>query len=124
MTDEMPMRVNYQQRVIAVLKSCAVNSATISGPDLAWAIDYQRVTRPITDLLAELRPLLEAHAWPPLTCLVLGRTRQPILEADKGMPAELRMRQRRCFTWAIESASERQLLRDQWVDHTLGSDAS
>lgn len=121
---EVPMRVNYQQRVIAVLKATAVASSTISSGDLAWAIDYQRVTRPLTDLLAELRPLLEDHAWPPLTCLVLGPNRQPILEADKGMPAELRMRQRRCSVWAIESATERIKMRGQWADTVLGDDAS
>ena len=118
------MRVNYQQRIIAVLKSCAVNSGTISTGDLAWAIDYQRVTRPLTDLLAELRPMLEDHAWPPLTCLVLAPNRQPALEVDKGMPAELRMRQRRCHVWAIESASERQRMRGQWADTVLGGDSA
>jgi hypothetical protein len=120
---EVPMRVNYQQRIIAVLKATAVSSGTISTGDLAWAIDYQRTTRPLTDLLAELRPLLEDHAWPPLTCLVVGPNRQPALEADRGMPAELRMRQRRCSTWAIESATERIRMRGQWAETVLG-DAS
>ena len=121
---EVPMRVNYQQRIIAVLKGVAVNQSTISVGDLAWAIDYQRVTRPLTDLLAELRPLLEDHAWPPLTCLVLASNRQPALEVDKGMPAELRMRQRRCHVWAMESTAERQRMRGQWVETVLGDDAS
>lgn len=121
---QTPMRVNYQQRVIAVLKATAVGSSTISTGDLAWAIDYQRVTRPLQDLLAELRPMLEEHAWPPLTCLVLGPNRQPVLEMDKGMPAELRMRQRRCYQWAIESATERIKMRGQWVEDVLGGDSA
>jgi hypothetical protein len=117
------MRVNYQQRIIAVLKATAVGSGTISTGDLAWSIDYQRTTRPLTALLAELRPLLEDHAWPPLTCLVVGPNRQPALEVDKGMPAELRMRQRRCSQWAMESANERIKMRGQFADLVDG-DAS
>jgi hypothetical protein len=110
-------RGTYEQRIIAVLKGVAVNSGTISTGDLAWAINYQRVSRPIQDLLAELRPVLEDQKWPPLTCLVLSPTQQPALEADRTVDA--RLQQRGCWAWAIEQSSERQRLRGQWVENSV-----
>jgi hypothetical protein len=115
-------RTAYEQRTLAVLKAVACSMGTISVGDLAFAINYQRVTRPIVDMLAVLRPLLEDGDWPPLTCLVMGSDRQPVLPDDVGMPAELRMRQRTCHTWAQAQSAERQRLRATWAETQLRGD--
>jgi hypothetical protein len=115
-------RTTYEQRTLAVLKAVAVSQGTIHSGDLAWAINYQRVTRPLNDMLLTLRPILEDNKWPPLTCLVIQSNRQPVLEADQ--VADFRMQQRRCHVWAMEQATQRRKLRDQWADLVLGGDDS
>ena len=83
MTESLTMhRTAYEQRTLAVLKAVACSANTIEVGDLAFAINYQRVTRPITDMLAVLRPILEDGRWPPLTCLVMGSNHQPVLSDD------------------------------------------
>ena len=114
-------RTTYEQRIIAVLKGVAVNSGTISTGDLGWAINYQRKTRPLSDVLATLRPLLEDQGWPPLTCLVTVPGNLPALEADR--VEDQRMQERRCYVWAIEQATERMRLRSDWMDAVLGGSA-
>ena len=123
MSGVVPPRVNYEQRAVGVLKAMAVNSATISAGDLAWAINYQRVSRSLGDMLMAIRPILEDNGWPPLTCLVLASDRRPLLEADRLL--DVRMQQRRCYVWAMEQATERQRLRGTWLDNlVLGGDSA
>jgi len=115
-----PHRTTYEQRTMAVLKAIAVNRSTIAIGDLAWTLNYQRTTRPLTDLLAGLRPILEDHGWPPLTCLVVLPTHKPALTADQ--VEDVRMQQRRCYVWASEQSTERQRMRGQWAETILGGD--
>jgi hypothetical protein len=103
MTGIVPQRINYEQRVVAVLKATAVNRCTITLSALCWAIDYQRTTRPIEDLLAYLRPIFEDHKWPPLTALAIDdATQQPNI-----VGVDWRLAQRQCWAWAEMSSTER-----------------
>lgn len=106
----VPPPMNYRQRVLDVLKAVAVAQTTITPGDLAWAVNYQRVTRSINVVLAELRPLLEDHEWPPLTSLVvLKSTHRP--SPVSGFDMDYRMAQRQCWSWARLKSDERQRLR-------------
>jgi hypothetical protein len=110
MTGIVPPPVNYQPAVLAVLKATAVNQTTITAGDLAWAINYQRVTRSINDLLLQMKPIFEDHGWPPLTSLVvLKSTHRPSPVAGFGL--DYRMQQRQCWVWAREQSDTRQRVR-------------
>ena len=116
-------RTAYEQRILAVLKAVACSSSTIDLGDLGWAINYQRTTRPLTDVLATLRPLMEDGGWPPLTCLVRAG-QQPAVEADRALPAEQRMTARQCYAWAQGLSAERQQMRGQWAEAVLRGDSA
>lgn len=116
-----PHRTTYEQRILALLKAVAANQSTITLGDLAWAINYQRTTRPLPDLLAALCPILEDNNWPPLTCLIVGADQMPVLDQDQVL--DIKMQWRRCWTWARLGSDERQQLRGAWVDLVLGGDA-
>lgn len=108
MTSNFPQRVNYEQRVVAVLKAVAVNHTVITLANLAWAIDYQRMTRPLEDMLTYLGPIFEDHGWPRLTALAVdAETLRPSTEA---FGVDWRMAQRQCWTWAQMVSSERRTL--------------
>lgn len=110
-----PERINYHQRVVDVLKATAVNQTTITVGDLAWAVNYQRVTRSINDVLLSLKPLFEDHDWPPLTSLVvLKSTNRPSPVA--GFTMDWRLCQRQCWAWAREQSDLRQRGRSLWSD--------
>ena len=122
MSEVSARRTTYEQRTLSVLKAIAVNRSTIEMHDLAWAINYQRVTRPLPDMLALLRPILEDNDWPPLTCLVVqSGSRLPVLAEDQ--VGDARISQRRCHVWAREQALLRQKLRGQLTDLVLGGEA-
>jgi len=105
MTGMVPPRVNYEQRVVAVLKTVAVSKTIITLGNLAWTIDYQRTTRPIEDVLTYLRPIFEDHGWPPLTALAVDdKTLRPSVEA---FGVDWRIAQRQCWAWAEMVSSER-----------------
>jgi hypothetical protein len=104
----VPPRINYEQRVVAVLKAVAVGQATITLSNLAWAVDYQRMTRSLDDLLAYLRPLFEDHGWPPLTSLAVNdTTKRP---DDEVFGLDWRMAQRQCWAWAQMTSTQRRRL--------------
>lgn len=108
MTGVVPPRVNYEQRVVAVLKATAVNHTVITTANLAWAIDYQRMTRPLGDLLAYLGPIFDDHGWPRLTALAVNEaTRRP---NDEVFGLDWRIAQRQCWAWASMVSSERRNL--------------
>jgi hypothetical protein len=120
----VPPPRNYQREVMDVLKATAISRTTISTGDLAWAVNYQRTSRPIEDVLAALRPVLEDHAWPPLTCLVVLSTPSelPALEVDRA--ADVRMQQRGCWSWARMMSDERQRLRGAWLENSAAKDGA
>lgn len=108
MTTDWPPRINYEHRVVAVLKATAVNSTVITLSNLAWAVDYQRMTRPLEDLLAYLRPIFEDNKWPPLTCLAVNDgTMRP---DDTVFGVDWRLAQRQCWSWAQMTSTERKRL--------------
>jgi hypothetical protein len=123
MSSVIPPSVNYSQRVVDVLKAVAVTHSTITAGDLAWAVNYQRVTRSINDVLLQLKPVFEDHGWPPLTSLVvLKSTNRPSPVA--GFEMDWRIAQRQCWTWAREQSDNRQRLRGRatWSDAIAGGE--
>lgn len=117
-------RINYAPAVVAVLKAVAVSQVTITSGDLAWAINYQRVTRSINELLAELRPIFEDRGWPPLTSLVvLKSTKEP--SPIQNIGPGWRLMQRQCWAWARERSDDRQRVRGAhgWDDSIKGDTA-
>ena len=120
MSNVLPPRVNYEQRVVDVLKATAVNQCTITSADLAWAINYQRTTRTINDLLLHLKPLFADHDWPPLTSLVVLRSTHrpsPVLSH-----ANWRQAQQQCWSWARLNSDQRARVRGRagWSDTIIG----
>ena len=110
----VPAPLNYAQRVTDVLKAVAICQTTITAGDLAWAVNYQRVTRSINDVLLQLKPLFEDNGWPPLTSLVvLKSTNRPSPVA--GFAIDWRICQRQCWAWAREHSDERQKLRGRGI---------
>lgn len=110
--------INYEALTMVVLKATAVNQSTITAGDLAWAINYQRVTRSINDVLLRLKPVCEDNHWPPLTSLVIVKsTGQP--SVTQALGTDWRIAQRQCWAWGREQSDHRQRIRGQqsWADY-------